>query len=146
MILSKRCLHGLRAVLYLTLQPEGRGYVPISEIARELKIPFHFLTKILKDLGDEGLVGSARGASGGVKLEVPAGELTVQAVIESIEGTDFFTGCILGFHQCSESSPCALHDRWLRVRTEIERMFAGERMDTLAERIREEDLRLFEGA
>lgn len=144
MILSKRCLHGLRAVLYLVTQPPERKNVPIGEIASELKIPFHFLTKILKDLGDQGLLASSRGASGGIRLLMPPEEFTVKDIIESLEGEDFFSGCILGFSCCDEEHPCALHHRWKVVKEQVREMLAGENVHTLAKRIRDEDLLLME--
>ena len=144
MFLSKRCLHGLRAVLYLIIQPPDRGSTPISEIAERLHIPFHFLTKVLQDLTRVGILASSRGVSGGVRLAKPANELDVLQVIETLEGKDFFRGCVLGFNTCDGKSPCALHEQWGRVRQEILDMFSSENLEDIALRIEEDNLRLHE--
>lgn len=115
MIFSKRCIHALRAILYLGTQPPERSFVPIREISQKLDIPFHFLTKILKDLADQGFIISSRGAAGGIRLAKPTSELNLKEIIESVEGEDYFSGCILGFSKCDANSPCALHDRWIVI-------------------------------
>jgi Rrf2 family protein len=134
----------LRAVLYLVTQPPERKNIPIGEIASELKIPFHFLTKILKDLGDQGFVQSSRGAAGGIRLAMQPEKFTVKDIIECLEGEEFFSGCILGFSRCNEERPCALHHRWKVVKEQVREMLAGESVHTLAKRIRDEDLLLME--
>jgi Rrf2 family iron-sulfur cluster assembly transcriptional regulator len=144
MFLSKRCLYGLRAILYLVIQPEERGYVPIKEIAETLRVPFHFLTKVLQDLTQAGVLLSSRGVSGGVKLARPARELDVLQIIETLEGENFFRGCVLGFSECSGKKPCALHEQWAVLRQQILDMFSSENLEEIAARIGEENLRLFE--
>lgn len=135
MFLSKRCLHGLRAILYLIIQPDDREWIPVREISDGLDIPFHFLTKILQDLAKAGLVVSGRGRSGGVRLGKPAAALTVLHVIETLEGSDFFHGCVLGFPQCNNQNPCALHQQWAAVRHEFLQMFSSETLADLSKRI-----------
>ncbi len=144
MLLSKRCLYGLRATLYLVIQPEERGFVSIKEIAENLRVPFHFLTKVLQDLTQAGMLSSSRGVSGGVKLARPARELDVLQVIETLEGEEFFRGCVLGFRKCSGKNPCALHDQWAVLRLQIIDMFSSENLAEIAARIEVENLRLFE--
>jgi Rrf2 family iron-sulfur cluster assembly transcriptional regulator len=144
MILSKRCLHGLRAVLYLASQPPGRKNVPIGEIAAELKIPFHFLTKILRELGAKGIVVASRGAAGGLRLGIPPEQFTVKDVIDNIGGESLFSGCILGFSRCNEERPCALHHRWSVVKEQVGEMLDGETIRDVVERIHARDLRLLE--
>ncbi len=144
MFLSKRCLHGLRAVLYIILQPPERGSTPIREIADKLDIPFHFLTKVLQDLTAAGYLISTRGVSGGVRLARPARELDVLQVIETLEGENFFRGCVLGFATCSGKNPCALHHHWAKVRQEILDMFSSENLEEIAARIGDKQLRILD--
>jgi len=128
--------------LYLAADREGRPFVPISEIARELNISFHFLTKVLQDLTEQELLTSSRGPSGGVALAVNPRKVTVKKVIEAIEGPDFFNGCILGFSQCNAHKPCALHDRWAYIKGQLSSMFDTESLESLGKRIVEGGLLL----
>lgn len=121
-------------MLYLAAGDEKDGYVSIRAIAKELDLPFHFLTKILQDLGEAGLVMSSRGVSGGVRLAVPASELDVLRVVDVLEGEEFLRGCVLGFDKCSGKNPCALHDQWKAMREELRDMFSSENLERVAER------------
>lgn len=49
MLLSKSCIYGLRATLFLSAR-EQDGFIPIREMSEKLEISFHFLTKILQQL------------------------------------------------------------------------------------------------
>lgn len=134
MFFSKRCNHGIRAVLYLAAHASEGGYLSIRAIAKELDLPFHFLTKILQDLGDAGIVESIRGKSGGVRLAVPAKDLDVLRVVDVLEGEAFLRGCVLGFEECSSKNPCALHDRWKEMRKDLMDMFSAENLERVATR------------
>jgi Rrf2 family protein len=135
MFFSKRCNYGLRAILYLAARDMEDGNVSIRDIAEELELPFHFLTKILQDLGGAGLVTSSRGVSGGVRLAVPPPELNVLQVVDALEGRDFLRGCVLGFEECSGKNPCVLHEQWKAMREELQNMFSGENLERVAKRM-----------
>lgn len=134
MFLSKRCNHGLRALLYLAAHEKESGNVAIRDIAEELKIPFHFLAKIFQDLRDAGLVESTRGVAGGVRLALPAKDLDVLRVVDVLEGENFLHGCVLGFEECSSENPCALHDQWKAMRGRLQKMFSNENLARVAKR------------
>jgi len=85
MTISKKCDYALRAMLELALR-EGKGSVPIGQIARAQGIPVRFLEAILRQLKQAGLAESNRGKDGGYFLACPAHNLTVGAIIEVFEG------------------------------------------------------------
>lgn len=141
MILSKRCLHGLRAVLYLSLHAKKEGFHSIREISNELNIPFHFLTKVLQDLTREGVLSSSRGNTGGVRLAKPLDNLNILHIIDLLEGPEFIRGCVLGFSVCSNENPCALHEKWSEIREAMIDMLTSESLEMIADRIESEHLR-----
>lgn len=124
-MLSASCKYGIRAVTYLADQSAGgqEDYVSIRTISRDLKISFHFLTKILQKLTQDGILHSHRGPHGGVALARPAREITVLDLIDSIDGPDLFSTCILGMPRCNDRNPCALHGQWGRERERLAAMF-----------------------
>jgi len=120
-MLSKSCTYGIWAVLYLS-SVEGKEYVPIREISDALKIPFHFLTKILQLLSRAKIVETLRGARGGVQLYRSPQRITLREVIESIDGPGLFINCAFGLPECGEDSPCPMHSEWKNVKNEIKRI------------------------
>lgn len=133
-LLSRSCVYGLRAVILMAMRGEAGAYLPIRVIADELEISFHFLTKILQSLTEAGLLKSYRGPSGGVALVRPAGEITLLDIVRSLDGEALFRGCALGLAQCSDASPCPLHEAWCRRREDLVRLFDGATLAELASR------------
>ncbi|MEJ2635156.1 MAG: Rrf2 family transcriptional regulator [Calditrichia bacterium] len=141
MLLSKTCVYGLRASLFVATMEE-RKFVPIREISEKLDISFHFLTKILQILTQNDIMHSYRGPNGGVSLSRPAEQITILEIISAIDGMKIFQQCILGLPGCGEQKPCPLHDQWAETREELKDMFAATSLANLAVKIRNNDLRL----
>ncbi len=129
MFLSKKCTYGIQAMIYLALAA-GNPYVSIREIADNLQISFHFLTKILQELAKHKLVTTYRGPSGGAQLARDPEEITVEDIIIALDGEDLFRQCILGFAGCGKNQPCPFHARYAEFRDQLRAMF---RSITIAE-------------
>jgi Rrf2 family iron-sulfur cluster assembly transcriptional regulator len=143
MLLSKSCEYGLRAVVYLAAK-QDEEYVSIREISEKLDISFHFLTKILQQLTSANLLESFRGPKGGVKLHRASEQINLREIVEAIDGTELWTGCVLGLPGCGEQRPCPLHDEWATRRTNIKEMLEAMDLGHLAERAIAQNLRLSE--
>ncbi len=131
MILSQPSKYGLRAVLYLAQR--GPELTQAKEIAEALDIPMPYLAKILQDLSKRSVLVSSKGRGGGFKLARPANEITLMDVVESIEGSSFVGGCVLGLRECPGEDPCPLHDQWALIKAEILDMLVAESVMHLVE-------------
>lgn len=141
MVLSKACSYGVLATLYIA-RKEGEGYVSIRKISEELKISFHFLTKILQTLTEDNILESFRGPRGGVRLKKQPEEVTLLDIITSIDGSGVFTECLLGLPGCGEAKPCPMHEYWSQARTRLKENFQNKNLAQISERIDELKLRL----
>ena len=115
-MLSKTGLHAVRAMVALARLPEG-CYAGAARIAQDIGAPQNYLGKLLKSLAEEGLVESQKGLGGGFRLVRDPKQVSLLDVVEPIEHISRWSGCILGWPECSESDPCAIHKRWKAVRT-----------------------------
>lgn len=140
-LISKSSEYGLRASLYVAARKEA-GFVPIREISNRLDISFHFLTKILQRLTEQGIMHSYRGPSGGVSLTKSAAEISLHDIVHAIEGGEMFTSCILGLEGCGEKTPCPLHHHWAKERIRIETMFKDTTLDQAAKLMNKNELRI----
>lgn len=132
-MLTKGCEYAIRAAVLLTHKmSDGRQYVPVREIADELDISFHFLTKLLQILTEAGIMASFRGPNGGVALTRKPSQIRVREIIVAIDGENIFKSCVLGLPQCSDDSPCPLHREWAQRREQIDRMFERATLAKLA--------------
>lgn len=127
MIISQACKYGLRAMVYLA--EHGAQPVLSRDIARELRIPEHFLAKILQDLSKNRLLDSFKGRGGGFCLARAPDQITLLEVVEAIDGPDFGQGCVLGLPECSDESPCPLHYQWSDIRATILQMLSRTTME-----------------
>jgi len=131
-LLSKSCLYGLRTAIYCAKHTEN-GYIPISDIAKELEIPADFLTKILQKLTKKKIMNSLRGVKGGVKLGKPPGKISLYDIINAIDGDGIFKKCFLNLEGCSEDTPCPLHESWKEYRTNLGEMLRSSSLSYLIE-------------
>lgn len=129
-LLSKSCLYGLRTAIYCARHTDN-GYIPISEIAKELEIPPDFLTKILQKLTKKKLMNSLRGVKGGIKLGKPLGKISLYDIIIAIDGDNIFKKCFLNLEGCGEETPCPLHESWKEYRTSLSDMLKSSSLSYL---------------
>lgn len=130
---SKKCEYGLQAVLYMAAKEAG-CVCPSDEIARKLKIPKEFVSKILQNLTDSGIVDSKKGKSGGFMLAKDPSKIRLIDIVAAIDGLDIFNSCVLGFPSCSPDKPCPVHHKWGELRSKAYEMLASETLDKFKEK------------
>jgi Rrf2 family protein len=143
MLLSKSCIYGIRASLYLASREEGE-FTSIREMSTALDISFHFLTKILQQLTAQGLMESYKGPNGGIMLSKEGRRVTLFDIVTAIDGPGMFTECALGLPGCGSSKPCPLHDSWAVTREYIREMLEKTNIVEMSKEGRAQDLRLTE--
>lgn len=141
-VLSKTSVNALRALIYLSAQEKRQGYTGIRELSEELDISFHFLTKILQVLTQEGILHSYRGPNGGVALARLPETILLVEVVRLFEGEDFFDSCLLGLPGCGQEKPCPVHDFWTKARTILEKEFHTTHIASLGMKVRDGRMRL----
>ena len=141
MLLSKSCVYGLRASIYLASKSEGE-FISIKEMSANLEISFHFLTKILQQLTAEALMKSYKGPNGGIRLTKKGREATLLDMVIAIDGPELFTECALGLPGCGSEKPCPLHESWVDTRASIQGMLERTTLDQIAKEGKENKFRL----
>lgn len=141
MLLSKSCVYGLRASLYLASRTDGE-YVPIKKMSEKLEISFHFLTKILQQLTAEGIMESFKGPNGGIRLNKSGNDVHLMDIVLAIDGPQLLTECALGLPGCGTKNPCPLHDKWAETRDSIRAMLEETSLTELVKKGKAENLRL----
>lgn len=114
-LFSKSCQYALQAMLFLASQPQDEPIL-LRDISAGLKIPPHFLSKILQTLGRSGLVVSFKGMKGGFQLARPATDIFLLNIVRATDGEKSLDNCVLGFPGCGEENPCPVHPMWKRAK------------------------------
>lgn len=134
-LFSRRCEYALQAICYLMIQPDGKK-VSIRELARKLKIPYHFLAKIFQELVYKNILISQKGPYGGFSLALPPRKISLYHIVKAVDGEDLTSRCVMGLHRCSEKNPCPVHDEWGKIRERIYSMLASKSVAELTKILR----------
>jgi Rrf2 family iron-sulfur cluster assembly transcriptional regulator len=140
--LSTTSTYGLRALLYMVGRSKEQRFIGIREMAGQLNISFHFLTKILQTLTQRGLLESYRGPTGGVAFAIPPENIRLAEVVSILEGPDFFDRCLLGLPGCGELAPCPMHRFWSSMKIRMRAEFENTTLAQLGQEALSESLRL----
>ena len=132
-IFSKKCEYGLQAILFIATHQPGET-VSAEKISKALKIPREFVSKILQDLRESGLIRSVKGKSGGFCLGRDTSKIKLIDIVEAIDGLEMFNSCVLGFPECSPDDPCPVHNKWGTLRDQAYQMLSAESLDQLKEK------------
>jgi Rrf2 family protein len=100
---SKKSEYALRAMIELT-QEFGHGLVQRKSLADRQNIPLGFLEMILLSLKNAGLIGSRRGAHGGVYLIKSPREVTLGQIIRLLDGPLAPIACVsqTAYQKCQD--------------------------------------------
>lgn len=109
MLLSKSFGYALRGVLYVALNRHRSERIQIHEIAENLSVPRHFLSKIMKQLAEEGILHSTKGPYGGFSLTEKTLSTPIIDIVRITDGTGLIHNCVLSFRKCNARNPCPLH-------------------------------------
>jgi Rrf2 family protein len=114
MIFNASATYALRA---LALLAAGEEAVLGRDLAQDVEVPSHYLSKILATLARAGVLTASRGTRGGYRLARPADEIKLIEVVEPFEGKRVRPGCLLQPDQpCREDGACSAHASWAGVK------------------------------
>jgi Rrf2 family transcriptional regulator, iron-sulfur cluster assembly transcription factor len=143
-MLSNSCRYGIRAVIYLALQPISNGKTGIKQISRELDLPTPFLAKILQLLAKQKILSSSKGPHGGFSLLKDPRKITLLDIVNTIDGNDIFTSCIMHNGTCEgvekDEKHCPLHKDYEKSRKELIKLFSTRTIYELSIKSKNPDL------
>lgn len=119
MNLTNTSRYAIRILSYMALQ--GEQLFSAKHLVERLKISDKYLRGLMTNLARKGLVKSVQGREGGYEISKPHSELYLIDIISAVEDISKYTGCVLGFEECSNANPCALHDQWSEIKTDTVR-------------------------
>ena len=120
-MLSQTAEYALRTVLHIASTSEGPAQA--EAMARSLRIPRNYLSKILHRLAQAGVLVSSRGRNGGFILAQPPKRIPLSAVVGVFDRIEPRRECLLGQSVCSDARACAAHYKWREVSESLERFY-----------------------
>lgn len=121
------------AVVALSALGGADGLRTAPELAAETGLAEPTVAKVLKLLGQAGLVDGLRGARGGYRLARPLAAITLAEVIVAMEGPIALTACVDGASGgCDTEASCPIRGRWDPVNEAIRRALSAVTIADLA--------------
>jgi Rrf2 family iron-sulfur cluster assembly transcriptional regulator len=143
-MLSNSCRYGIRAVIYLASQPEANVKTGIKKISKDLDLPTPFLAKILQQLAKQKILSSSKGPHGGFSLLRDPQKITVLDIVNSIDGSDIFTNCVMHNGSCesvgADKKTCPLHEDYAKTRENLIKLFRSKTIFEMVKRANNNDL------
>jgi Rrf2 family protein len=131
MILSNTATYVIR-VLSLMATDQNKQYTA-DFLIEKLDISDKYLRRLMTQLSKAGLIKSIRGRGGGYVFAKPIDSIFLVDIINAVEESDKYTGCILGFSHCSDDNPCVLHNQWAKIKEEIMEMLSTTSLQMIIE-------------
>ncbi|MFO7658477.1 MAG: Rrf2 family transcriptional regulator [Bacteroidales bacterium] len=126
-MLSNTCKYAIRAVIYIALNAESDNKIGIKKISKELDIPSPFLSKILQTLVKHKVLSSTKGPNGGFGISSDTNKVTLNEIVNIIDGSDLFEKCIISLRTCKdEGMPCPMHGKYDKIRTQLYNLFNNQ--------------------
>jgi len=88
-------------------------------LIEKLRISDKYLRRLMTDLSKAGFTRSIQGREGGYVFAKNISEIHLSEIIDAVEGMDKYTGCVLGFDNCSDENPCVMHESWIPMREKL---------------------------
>ncbi|MBW6471586.1 MAG: Rrf2 family transcriptional regulator [Anaerolineaceae bacterium] len=131
--ISRKLDYGIQLMVALAKENEGKP-IPTAKLSEMLDIPLPFLHQIGHSLMQAGLIKASPGPRGGIKLSQPAGDISVLAIAESLEGKICLNSCISENDVCQNIEDCTAQNMWATMQDQIINFLSEINLDILAKR------------
>ena len=118
MKISTKGRYGLRIVMDVAMNGNEKPRM-IRDIAKSQQISEKYISRLIIDLRQGGILESIRGAKGGYKLSRNPESITVLEILEIMEGRIAIVECLSSPIHCVRASKCATKEIWNNVNEEI---------------------------
>ena len=129
-------------MLYLAANAKQNKKVVVKEIAEALDVPGPFLAKLMQQLARAQLISSTKGPNGGFYMNEKNMRSNLRQVVETLDGPEVFSSCIMGLPQCSSENPCPLHEKAIIFRHSLLDLLEKQSITEMAQRIQDAGLSL----
>ena len=119
-MLSQTAEYALRAMVWIADHPDEPQTAQV--IAAGMQVPRNYLSKVMRQLVEHGVVKAQRGKSGGFCLARPVKEISVLDVVNAVDPVQRIHSCPLHLER-HKNQMCPLHRKLDAAAAAIEKEF-----------------------
>ncbi len=127
--ISRRLDYGLQLMIALAQEPESRTQ-PTAALSDKLQIPLPFLHQIGRSLIQGRLIKATPGPHGGLRLNLPAEEITLLQIVETLEGEICISPELEGEDPLGQSD-CMTNPVWYELQVKLVDHLSNVRLNEL---------------
>lgn len=110
MNLTSTSKYAIRILSFMAQQEST--IISAKYLVEKLSISDKYLRSLMTKLAKKGLVHSIQGRDGGYQISKDLNKVYLIEIITAVENAEKYVGCFLGFNECSDENPCALHVKY----------------------------------
>ncbi|MGE5484476.1 MAG: RrF2 family transcriptional regulator [Ignavibacteriales bacterium] len=142
MRLSTKARYGVRALCALALLSGDGAPVSLARISEREGISRQYLGLIFHELRKSGHVEASRGVNGGFRLAMNPADITVAAIVRSLDGPIAPVGCLLppgdnAASRCGRKRECLSRPAWTSLQRKIEAALESITIESLIAGLRD---------
>lgn len=119
------------AVMMMCALAEHGEQCSASEIAALTKVAKTTVSKVLKVLGQAGLIRSTRGINGGYVLTKLASHISLAEVVAAVDGPIALTACSTAKQNCSKLACCDVKSNWQLINKVVDDVLSQYTLDDM---------------
>ncbi len=123
--------YAVRTVLHLAAVGEG-ALVQVRDVADQRLLPLSFVRRIVARLRSAGILATARGMGGGIRLAREPSEISLLDVLQAMDDGVGLNQCLESQHSCPLAGSCPVQRVWNETSRMLEGHLAAIRFDALA--------------
>lgn len=130
--------YAIRTVLYLAI----KGEIATSrEISEAMGIPPHYQLKLTSKLAKSGIIKRIQGVKGGFMLKMRPKDITLFAIINTMEPTMRINRCLEDDEYCSRfaTKECPVRGFYIQMQLEIEETLRSMTVEALLKKSQERE-------
>ncbi len=131
MQITRAADYAVRVMIHLAGLPSGSN-ARRPDIAKATDVPESFLSKVMQQLVQAGMIASQRGSGGGFRLAVPSHAISLLEVLEAVEGPTRLNACLDPGLSCGRKGWCAAHIVWVDAQAALTRVLGSTSIARLA--------------
>jgi Rrf2 family protein len=119
MYLNRPTEYALRAMSYMARQKPGQR-IRTRDLAEAVGVPAPFLSKIMRQLTEAGILDAKKGHHGGFLLARAPENIRFIDIMRAVDFEPVRDHCLFGLKNCDADNPCPLHTEWAVLKGKIE--------------------------
>lgn len=131
MKLSTKGRYGVKAMVDLAIN-YGKEPVSIKSISERQNISEYYLEQLFSTLRKGGLIKSIRGAQGGYVLKEEPKDITINDIMELLEGPVEISSCLME-DTCDNMEECPTRLLWVRMKHSIEEVMSSTTLQDMVD-------------